>query len=100
MGTIAAVTAGAADARRKRIQASTVFGVVEVAWGEFLRAISLEPEALVVRARVKRLWGPELWRYLASIRGLVFFSEGPEEATLPDSAIVVEGEKIRVPKDL
>jgi len=30
------------------------FGVVEVPWGEFLRAIALEPELLVVRANVKK----------------------------------------------
>jgi hypothetical protein len=46
MGTIAAVTAAAADARRKRIQASMAFGVVEAPWGEFLRVLALEPEPL------------------------------------------------------
>jgi hypothetical protein len=54
----------------------------------------------VVRAKVTRLWGPEFWRYLASIKGIVFFSEGPADPTLPESAIVIEAEKIRIPKDL
>jgi hypothetical protein len=100
MGAIAAVTAAAAAARRKRIQASMAFGVVEVPWGEFLRALALEPEPLVVRANVKKMWGPESWRYLASVKGMVFFAEGPPDAAFPESAIVIEAEKIRVPKDL
>jgi hypothetical protein len=44
--------------------------------------------------------GPESWRYLASVKGMVFFAEGPADASLPESAIVIEAEKIRVPKDL
>jgi hypothetical protein len=94
------VTAAAADARRKRIQASTAFGAVEAPWGEFLRVLALEAEPLVVRAKVTRLWGPEFWRYLASVKGIVFFSEGPADPTLPESAIGIEAEKIRIPKDL
>jgi len=30
----------------------------------------------------------------------VFFAEGPADAGLPAQAIVIEAEKIRVPKDL
>ena len=55
---------------------------------------------MVVRANVKKMWGPESWRYLASVRGMVFFAEGTADASLPESAIVIEAEKIRVPKDL
>lgn len=69
-------------------------------WSEFLRVLGLESEPLAVRAKVTRLWGPEVWRYLTSVKGIAFFAEGPADAALPDSAIVIEAEKIRIPKDL
>jgi hypothetical protein len=100
-----ASTIAAAAARRRRISASQAYGVVEVGWNEFLRAIALEPEPLVVRSEKKTFFGSNptgKFRYLASVKGLVFFVDyiDLEDQALPESAIVIEAETIKVPKDL
>ncbi|MDP9170400.1 MAG: hypothetical protein M3N54_07275 [Acidobacteriota bacterium] len=95
--------AAAAAARRKRIQSSIAFGVVTVESAEFLRAISLETEPLVVRSQGKNFWGgmPNgKWRYLAAVKGLTFLRGDGEELELPDDVIVIDSGKIKVPSDL
>ncbi|MDQ1469039.1 MAG: hypothetical protein QOJ99_519 [Bryobacterales bacterium] len=92
-------------AKRRRIVASQAFGVVEVSWAEFLRAIALEPEPLVIKSEKKTFFGSNptgRFRYLASVKGLVFFVDyiDSEDQTLPESAIVIEAETIKVPKDI
>jgi hypothetical protein len=85
------------------MRASSAFGVVELAPEEFLRAITLDPEPMIVQAESRSFWGKRSgsFRYLASIKGITLFAEakaGPFK--LPDSAIVIEAESIKVPKDL
>lgn len=98
-----AVIAAAAAARRKKIAASGAFGsVVTVSPDEFLRAIALESEPMIVRHVVTHFWSDEVkkYRWLAPVRGLMFFCESTGEPQWPESAIVIEADKITVPSDL
>ena len=97
------VLAAAAAARRRKIQASGAFGnVVTVSPEEFLRAIALEAEPLVVREVVTHFWSDEVkkYRWASAVRGLVFFCESTDEPQLPGEAIVIDTKKLTVPSDL
>jgi hypothetical protein len=98
-----AVAAAAAAARRKRILSSNAFGsVVTVSQEDFIRALGLEAEPLVVRSGVTHFWSDTVhkYRHLAAVKGLVFFCETPEPIDFPENAILIDAEKLVVPSDL
>jgi hypothetical protein len=104
MGAGASAGAAAAVAlRKKKIKAQSLFGAVEIKPEDFLRVVSLEPEPLIVRSPKVKFWSAEptgQFRYLTSIRGLTFFVDYTDELELPADCILIEAEKITVPKDL
>jgi hypothetical protein len=98
-----AVAAAAAAARKKKILSSKAFGtVVTVSQEDFVRALGLEPEPLVIRTGVSHFWSDTVhkYRHLTSVKGMAFFCETPEPIELPESAILIEAEKLVVPSDL
>jgi hypothetical protein len=102
MGTAGAAAATAA-LRKKRIQSNASFGVVEVAGEDFLKIVGLESDPLIVRSAKTKFWSSEptgLFRYLSSVKGLTFFVDYTEELDIPAESILIEAEKITVPKDL
>jgi len=95
--------AGAAAARKRKIISLNASGtVVTVSQEDFIRALGLEPEPLVVRSGVTHFWSDTVhkYRHLAPIKGLAFFCETPQPIDLPESAILIEAEKLVVPSDL
>jgi hypothetical protein len=95
--------AAAAALRKKKIQSHATFGVVEVTGEDFLKVVALEPEPLIVRSEKTKFWSSEPtgeFRYLASVRGLTFFVDYTAELDIPAESILIEAEKIKVPKDL
>lgn len=99
----AGVAAAAAALRQKRIKALASFGVVEVTGAGFLQVVALEPEPLIVRSAKTKFWSAEptgQFRYLASVKGLTFFVDYTEELDIPVGSILIDAEKITVPKDL
>jgi hypothetical protein len=72
----------------KRIQSHASFGVVEVTGEDFLKAVALEPEPLIVRSAKTKFWSSEptgQFRYLASVKGLTFFVDYTEELDIPSN---------------
>jgi hypothetical protein len=95
--------AAAAALRKKRIQSHASFGVVEVTGEDFLKVVALESEPLIVRSAKTKFWSSEptgQFRYLASVKGLTFFVDYTVELDIPVESILIEAEKITVPKDL
>lgn len=97
-----AAIAAAAAARRRRIAATTAFGVIELEPDQFLLALALEAEPLVVRSSVTSFWANRHlhYRYLASVKGAEIFCESPDELALHEGSIVIEAKKIKIPSDV
>jgi hypothetical protein len=97
-----AAAAAAAAARRRRIIANTAYGVIELEPDQFLLALAIEAEPLVVRSAVTSFWRSRHlhYRYLASVKGAEIFCESVDELALHDGAIVVEAKQIKIPSDL
>jgi hypothetical protein len=70
MAAGAAATAAAA-ATRNRIVATAAWGVIELEPDQFLLALALEAEPLVVRSAVTSFWANNhrYYRYLAAVKG-------------------------------
>ncbi|HKD07733.1 MAG TPA: hypothetical protein VKB79_17665 [Bryobacteraceae bacterium] len=103
MAAAGSVAAAAAAARKRRILSSNASGtVVTVSQEDFIRALGLEPEPLVVRSGVTHFWSDTVhkYRHLASVKGLSFFCETPEPIELPENVILIDAEKLVVPSDL
>src|ERR1700684_2892505 len=102
MAAGAAVTAAAAAARRNRIIANTAWGVIELEPDQFLLALALESEPLVVRSVITTFWGNKhaRYRYLAAVKGAEIFCESVNELVLHAGAILVEAKKIKIPSDI
>jgi uncharacterized protein YggE len=102
MAAGAAVTAAAAAARRNRIVATAAWGVIELQPDQFLLALALEAEPLVVRSAVTSFWANNhrYYRYLAAVKGAQIFCESAPELALHAGAILVEAKKIKIPSDM
>jgi hypothetical protein len=97
-----AAAAAAAAARKRRIVANMAYGVIELEPDQFLLALALEPEPLVVRSSVTSFWRSRHlhYRYLASVKGAEIFCESADELALHDGSIVVEAQQIKIPSDI
>jgi hypothetical protein len=98
----AGAIAAAAAARRSRIIANTAWGVIELEPDQFLLALALEPEPLVVRSAVTSFWGNSHrhFRYLATVKGAEIFCESVDEIALHAGSILIEAKKIKIPSDI
>jgi hypothetical protein len=102
MAAGATAAAAAAAARRNRIVANMAYGVIELEPDQFLLALALEAEPLVVRSSVTSFWRNRhlRYRYLASVKGAEIFCESDDELTLHDGSILVEAKQIKIPSDI
>jgi len=98
----AGAAAAAAAARKRRIVANMAYGVIELEPDQFLLALALEPEPLVVRSSVTSFWRSRHlhYRYLASVKGAEIFCESVDELALHDGSIIVEAQQIKIPSDI
>jgi hypothetical protein len=94
--------AAAAAARKRRIVANMAYGVIELEPDQFLLALALEAEPLVVRSSVTSFWRSRHlhYRYLAGVKGTEIFCESVNELALHDGSIVVEAQQIKIPSDM
>ena len=102
MSAGATAAAAAAAARRNRIVANTAWGVIELEPDQFLLALALEAEPLVVRSSVTSFWRKQHqnYRYLAAVKGAEIFCESVDELALHAGAILVEAKTIKIPSDI
>ena len=103
MAAAGSLAGAAAAARKKKILSSNAFGtVVTVSQEDFVRALGLELEPLVVRSGVTHFWSDTAhkYRHLASVKGMAFLCETPVPIELPENAILIDAEKLVVPSDL
>jgi len=94
MATGAAGAAGAAAAVAQAIKASGV--VVRVEPGEFLKIVGRAENPLVVVAQGG--FFNRGYQYLASYKGLAFFTKSPDPLPLPPGAEIVEAGGIWIPR--
>ncbi len=78
------------------------YGVIELDPDQFLLALALEAEPLVVRSSVSSFWRSQHlhYRYLASVKGTEIFCESVDELALHDGSIIVEAKQIKIPSDI
>lgn len=71
--------------------------IVHVTPEDFLSLLSRAEKPLVVAASVKGLFGTSYTAYLASHKGLAFYTKSKTPLHLPGSAEVVQARKIWIP---
>jgi hypothetical protein len=88
--------------KKERIVATAAWGVIELEPDQFLLALALEAEPLVVRSAVTSFWGNShrRYRYLAAVKGAQIFCESVPELALHAGAILVEAKQIKIPSDM
>jgi hypothetical protein len=69
---------------------------------DFLRAVAMEAEPVVITSTAFHFWSgePKKFRYLSLVRGFAFFCESPHPLELPETAIPIDTPKLTVPADL
>ena len=98
-GVIAGAAAGAAAAGAATLQARVVMGpIVVVEPSEFLRALSLAEQPLVVEVRETRgvISKRTVYVYVASVRGNTFITRSEDRLDCK-GATVVEGRRLVLP---